>query len=282
MVLNGNLLVPGTVAAKALAVDNLAAITAILGNVKAGDLYGTTLHGGVGYPTNAYAWPGPGNTGMGFHLSSAGLLLGNYSLGKYIEMRSDGDVDMPGLKIVDGQASYSGKLSAVTGSFGAVTIAPGGSISSGQTGFNTGKGFWLGIDAGIPKFSLGEGGGAGIRWDGNDLYVVNPKIASFDLAITAGASGNYFTLGRNAVDRFAGAYTATATNGSGSFTYLWRLEGNTFAWVSANNYTNAQVVPGVSGRGVTGEFDLYAICTCTDTNTGQTQTRSFNFIVNFT
>jgi hypothetical protein len=282
MVLNGNLLVPGTVAAKALAVDNLAAITAILGNVKAGDLYGTTLHGGVGYPTNAYAWPGPGNTGMGFHLSSAGLLLGNYSLGKYIEMRSDGDVDMPGLKIVDGQASYSGKLSAVTGSFGAVTIAPGGSISSGQTGFNTGKGFWLGIDAGIPKFSLGEGGGAGIRWDGNDLYVVNPKIASFDLAITAGASGSYFTLGRNAVDRFAGAYTATATNGSGSFTYLWRLEGNTFAWVSANNYVNAQVVPGVSGRGVTGEFDLYAICTCTDTNTGQTQTQSFNFIVNFT
>lgn len=116
----------------------------------------------------------------------------------------------------------------------------------------------------------------------NELYVVNPKIASFDLAITAGASGSYFTLGRNAVDRFAGAYTATATNGSGSFTYLWRLEGNTFAWVSANNYVNAQVVPGVSGRGVTGEFDLYAICTCTDTNTGQTQTQSFNFIVNFT
>ena len=108
MVLNGNLLVPGTVAAQALAVDNLAAITAILGNVRAGDLYGTTLHGGAGYPTNAYTWPS--NGGQGYHLSSAGLLLGNYSLGKYIEMRSDGFVAMPGLKIEGGRATFSGNV----------------------------------------------------------------------------------------------------------------------------------------------------------------------------
>ncbi|OHV96192.1 hypothetical protein AKG95_15395 [Janthinobacterium lividum] len=108
MVLNGNLLVPGTVAAGALAVDNLAAITAILGNVRAGDLYGTTLHGGEGYPTNAYKFPS--NGGLGFHLSSAGLLLGNYSLGKYIEMRSDGFVAMPGLKIEGGRATFSGNF----------------------------------------------------------------------------------------------------------------------------------------------------------------------------
>jgi hypothetical protein len=112
-VLNGNLLVDGSVAAKALSVDKLSAINADLGNVVAGDLYGTTLHGGAGYPTNAYAWPT--NAGVGFHLSSAGLLLGNYSLGKYIEMRSDGYVDMPGLKIENGRAIFSGALQSVNG-----------------------------------------------------------------------------------------------------------------------------------------------------------------------
>lgn len=55
--INGNLLVDGTIAARALAADKLSAWTADLGEVTAGDLYGTTLHGGAGYPTNADAWP---------------------------------------------------------------------------------------------------------------------------------------------------------------------------------------------------------------------------------
>lgn len=122
MVLNGNLLVPGTVAAGALAVDNLAAITAILGDVRAGDLYGTTLHGGAGYPTNAYKFPS--NGGLGFHLSSAGLLLGNYSLGKYIEMRSDGFVTMPGLKIEGGRATFSGNFVSGAGTGFRVEMGP--------------------------------------------------------------------------------------------------------------------------------------------------------------
>ncbi|ATD62494.1 hypothetical protein CNX70_21850 [Janthinobacterium svalbardensis] len=121
-VLNGNLLVDGSVAAKALSVDNLAAINANLGNVVAGDLYGTTLHGGAGYPTNAYTWPS--NDGQGFHLSSAGLLLGNYSLGKYIEMRSDGFVAMPGLKIEGGRATFSGNVVSGVGTGFRVEMGP--------------------------------------------------------------------------------------------------------------------------------------------------------------
>lgn len=120
MVLNGNLLVPGTVAAQALAVDNLAAITANLGNVVAGDLYGTTLHGGAGYPTNAYAWPS--NGGTGFHLSSAGLLIGNpYVPGGYIQLSSTGLLNMPGFTVTPGTpttapvARFSGELVAATG-----------------------------------------------------------------------------------------------------------------------------------------------------------------------
>ncbi|MBH2072372.1 MAG: hypothetical protein I8H90_26010 [Burkholderiales bacterium] len=115
MVLNGNLLVPGTVAAQALAVDNLAAINANLGNVVAGDLYGTTLHGGPGYPSNTYVWPN--NGGGGFHLSERGLLLGNPATGGYVELGSGGYVSMPGLVVNGGKATFSGVLSGSRGSF---------------------------------------------------------------------------------------------------------------------------------------------------------------------
>jgi hypothetical protein len=115
-VLNGSLLVDGTVAAKAIVGDTLGAIKANLGSVVAGDLYGTTLHGGLGYPGNAYGWPS--NGGIGFHLSEKGLLLGNpWASGGYIELRSDGYVDMPGLSIKEGNATFSGKLLAASGTF---------------------------------------------------------------------------------------------------------------------------------------------------------------------
>ena len=153
-VLNGNLLVDGSVAAKALSVDNLAAINANLGYVTAGDLYGTTLHGGAGYPTNVYTFPS--NGGIGYHLSSAGLLLGNYSQGKYIEMRSDGYVDMPGLKIVGGQASFSGSLSGVTGSFQLIR-SPGRLATGTGAGYDQSGTGWSFYDANnVPRIELGE------------------------------------------------------------------------------------------------------------------------------
>ena len=134
-VLNGNLLVDGSVAANALSVDKLSSIKANLGEVTAGDIFSCTMHGGAGYPSNVYAWPL--NTGIGFHLSSAGLLLGNYSLGKYIEMRSDGYVDMPGLKIEQGRATFSGALQSANGNVVIDGQAGTFAIRSGATGQRT-------------------------------------------------------------------------------------------------------------------------------------------------
>ena len=121
-VLNGNLLVDGSVAAKALSVDNLAAINANLGNVVAGDLYGTTLHGGTGYPTNAYGWPS--NGGGGFHLSARGLLLGNHATGGFVELGGGGYVSMPGLLIENGKASFSGNVVSGAGTGFRVEMGP--------------------------------------------------------------------------------------------------------------------------------------------------------------
>ena len=121
-VLNGNLLVDGSVAAKALSVDNLAAINANLGNVVAGDLYGTTLHGGTGYPTNDYGWPS--NGGGGFHLSARGLLLGNHATGGFVELGGGGYVSMPGLLIENGKASFSGNVVSGAGTGFRVEMGP--------------------------------------------------------------------------------------------------------------------------------------------------------------
>ena len=119
-VINGNLLVDGSVAAKAVSVDRLSAFSANLGNVTAGDLYGTTLHGGTGYPTNAYAWPS--NGGTGFHLSAQGLLIGNRSVpGGFFQLSSTGYFEMPGFTVTPGTAGappvarFSGELVAATG-----------------------------------------------------------------------------------------------------------------------------------------------------------------------
>jgi hypothetical protein len=117
-VLNGSLLVDGTVAAKAIVGDTLGAIKANLGSVVAGDLYGTTLHGGTGYPTSASGWPVTGNLGTGYHLSAGGLYIGNPQTGKYFGVDAAGNVFAPAFSIVNGTATFYGTLSAVTGTIG--------------------------------------------------------------------------------------------------------------------------------------------------------------------
>lgn len=56
-----------------------------------------------------YAWPA---TGTGFHLSSSGLLLGNFNTGKYFRVEANGNVYAPQFSIVDGSAAFTGTVSA--------------------------------------------------------------------------------------------------------------------------------------------------------------------------
>jgi len=53
---------------------------------------------------------------------------------------------------------------SLTGPVGAI-------ISSGQTDFNVGTGFWLGNASGVPKFSIGSASGNQMSWDGTNLRV---------------------------------------------------------------------------------------------------------------
>jgi hypothetical protein len=81
---------------------SLSAISANLGNITAGQLnFGNYL---------GYNWPPPG--GVGAHLSAAGLLVGNYYSGKYIQITADGNLYAPQFNIINGNAWFSGNLSA--------------------------------------------------------------------------------------------------------------------------------------------------------------------------
>lgn len=88
------------------------------------------------------AWPASGG---GFYLGPTLLRLGRLASGQYFEVTSAGALTMPGLSISGGSATFSGTLSAVTGSFGNVTMS-GFLFTPGKTIYNTGNGVMIGYD----------------------------------------------------------------------------------------------------------------------------------------
>jgi len=83
-------------------------------------------------------------------------------------------------------------LSAVKADLGTVTISAGGWLSSGQTGYDTGTGFWIENNAGTPRLSIGNSGGNKVTWNGSVLSVVgdlNATSGTFSGVVTIGASG---------------------------------------------------------------------------------------------
>jgi hypothetical protein len=92
-------------------------------------------------------------------------------------------------------ASLQRPYSAAPGntvSTGSTVIATGGNIKSGQAAYDSGAGFWLGSDAGVPKFSIGDSSGDKMTWDGSALSVTG------NLTATTGTIGG-FTIGATTI-----------------------------------------------------------------------------------
>ncbi|MFN2228264.1 MAG: hypothetical protein ACK2VA_00710, partial [Anaerolineae bacterium] len=71
-------------------------------------------------------------------------------------------------------------LTAWTGDLivdGELEIATDGYLRSGQTGYNTGTGFWMEYNAGTPRLSLGAAAGNRVTWDGSTLTIVGTVTA---------------------------------------------------------------------------------------------------------
>ena len=114
------------------------------------------------------------------------------------QINSNGDVEF-------NNGIFRGTLSAVTGTFGAVTVATNGSISSGQTAYDTGTGFWMGNVSGTTKFSLGNSAGNKMTWDGSSLSITG------NISATTGSIGGW-TIGATTLT--GGGVTLDSSTGS--------------------------------------------------------------------
>lgn len=131
----------------------------------------------------------PTNNGGGIIVSNspttAGLYLGATYLGYYTGaawttyMDSSGDFYLGGtggaliwngstLSITSGNL---GGASTVTVSSSGLAVGTSGSVSGGQTGYNTGTGFWIGYTGGHYKFSIGNGSTEYLTWDGSTFAI---------------------------------------------------------------------------------------------------------------
>lgn len=80
---------------------------------------------------------------------------------------------------VSALSGISANLGAITS--GTFTLDPSGYIRGGQTGYNTGTGFWLGFTGANYKFSLGNPAGNYLTYDGTTL-TIRTTLDGADLA----------------------------------------------------------------------------------------------------
>lgn len=76
-----------------------------------------------------YAWPAAYN--YGFYLGPNGLLLGNANNGTYFQVEASGNIYAPGLTIINGNATFSGRVTAMDGVFVNTLNVAGNAITVG-------------------------------------------------------------------------------------------------------------------------------------------------------
>lgn len=140
---------------------------------RSGNFYANNvrLRGNIaGGAFTSYAWPA---NGTGFYLGPEGLLLGNPASGAYVELGSNGSVGMPGFTVINGQATFSGRLAAASGTFA-------GNVVTGS-----GTGFRVEMGPDDPVYAMWAGSGA--KTDVNAIfYLKRNGAAYFGGALSAG------------------------------------------------------------------------------------------------
>jgi hypothetical protein len=120
-----------------------------------------------------------------------------------------------------------GSLSAITVNTGALTVqdtltvSPTGSIRGGQTGYNTGTGFFIGYSDGAYKLSIGNPAGNRIGWDGSGLTIIGTITTGTVIngAVTLSSGTTLTTLESNAANGNS-AFNALGTKLDKQSTYI--------------------------------------------------------------
>lgn len=87
-------------------------------------------------------------------------------------------------------SSITANMGAITA--GSITLNTSGYIQGGQSGYNTGTGFFLGYSSGY-KFSLGTSGGNRVTWDASTLTVVGSVGGALTPGVGSSINGSYIT-----------------------------------------------------------------------------------------
>lgn len=117
------------------------------------------------------------STNAGYYISSSGVYFGSASNARYLKYT-----------IATGAFALSG---------GTIDVGVNGSISGGQTDYNTGTGFFLGYSGGAYKLSIGDSTTSNsLTWDGSVLSVNGSTIAGNDV-FGSGVDGAFALDGTN-------------------------------------------------------------------------------------
>lgn len=167
-----------------------------------------------------YGWPTPNGVG-GFYLDKSGLLIGNATAQQRIEITAEGNLFSPGFSIVNGQATFSGTLSAPSGTINQVTLGPTGFIRLGQVSYDSGYGFFLGRHNGQNVFSIRGTTGAAFKFDGTNIILENITF------------GDVFAASLSASNGVIATVALSFTGGKAPYNVFWLTNGMIYSETQA-------------------------------------------------
>lgn len=187
-----------TITADKLNVSQLSAISANLGTITAGNITLDTsgfIRGGQ----TAY------NTGTGFWLGYASGVY-ELSIGSASQALLWNGVNLSITGSISASSGFIGgwTIGSTTITGGNVTLDSAGNVRAGQTAYNTGTGFWLGVVSSVAKFSLGVSSGNFFTWDGTNLLMVGGSSPNNVIIDTTGLSVGLAGAKRVVLGTFSG------------------------------------------------------------------------------
>lgn len=156
-------------------------------NSDAADTLGGTIsfNSTGAFKVGTVTWDGTTATGTGVMFTQNGIVGASSGSIKFV-IKSDGT------------ATFGGQLTAATGSFGAVTVGTGGSISSGKTSFtSTNAGYWIDATSG-GRMHIGNSTSYW-KWDGTTMLFAGDVITTGGMYAT-GYANNSITLNGTTYD----------------------------------------------------------------------------------
>lgn len=202
---------------------------------------------------------GPGTSSLVFLADNVGFFTDGGTLNPF--SISGNRVTMTNVTMLS--AIINGVLSAVSGTFGAVSIAADGSLQLGNRTYLSGTGMWFGFDGGVAKFAVGVAGGAEIKWDGTQLHIVNPTVSQPQFTVNPMQS-EYTSLARIA-GSYVGGKTATFSNAQGAVSGTWSISSSYGGGVVIDGANNGHsVLLKTANPMPTGEMDYYVTYTAHD------------------